>query len=177
MEVENLTFYHGTGAYFAERILRYGSDDDFLVSIGAFDVRRRILKALREVSNLDASSDWQLLTHFSCPGSDYSGLWYPALKHLETGDKLNYEYGAVFVTLNLSNAYRYALNPQRSEFCRAVSESLKVLAAGIVLRIRLLLTIPSLAIYCRIHPSLQSSKLLASGLIASEKQSAQSPSP
>jgi hypothetical protein len=63
------------------------------------------------------------------PGSEHSGLWVSALRQLEeSNDGTLVEYGHFFTTLNIANAYRYAIcNPYRSEFIRVLAESLRVL--------------------------------------------------
>jgi hypothetical protein len=64
------------------------------------------------------------------PGTELSSLWWPALGRLvapQRGRSL-FEYGSFFVTLNLANAYRYAVNnPYRSEFLQVLAESLRFL--------------------------------------------------
>ena len=129
MQTENLTFYHGTGRAAADAILHSGAQDRWLKEIGAFDLGRAILTALRNHAGIAGPhEDMKLCFAFNgLPGSEYSSLWKPALSELDGGGPSHFQYGHFFATLNIGNAYRYALNPYRSEFIRAIAESIRLL--------------------------------------------------
>jgi hypothetical protein len=81
-------------------------------------------------ASLRSEDDFQL--HFAFngrPGADASALWTPALRELDYPDDSSYfTYSHFYATLNIANAYRYAIpNPYRSEFILALAESLKIL--------------------------------------------------
>src|SRR5665213_1584426 len=128
MQTEGLTFYHGTGRTAADSIFESGAQDRRLKEIGAFDLGRAILNALRRHAGVCENEDWKLHTAFeSLPGAEYSTLWLSAFRELDGGGQSHFEYGHFFATLNIANAYRYALNPYRSEFAQAIAESIKLL--------------------------------------------------
>jgi hypothetical protein len=128
MQTEHLTFYHGTGRDAADAILEFGAQDNRLKEIGAFDLGRAILRRLRSHATISHEEDIRL--HFAfgkAPGAEYSTLWLSAFRGLDGGGQSHFEYGHFFATLNMGNAYRYALNPYRSEFLQAIAESMKLL--------------------------------------------------
>src|SRR6185437_6104746 len=128
MEAEELIFYHGTAKDAAEAILESGAKDTRFKEIGAFDLGQAILTALRSHAGIGENEDEKL--HFvfgNRPGAEYSTLWLPAFRRLDGDGQSHFEYGYFFATLNIGNAYRYALNPYRSEFVRAIAESTKLL--------------------------------------------------
>lgn len=90
---------------------------------------KRLYRAMLSKAKLGKENAYWLRTAFKAPGMEYSTLWMPAFEGLENPNASKmFQYGHVFVTLNISNAYRYALgNPYRLEFIRAIAESLKVL--------------------------------------------------
>jgi hypothetical protein len=119
---------------------RYGSDSGechfevrragfFFQEIGARELGREIRRALLDCAGLSSDEDWRLHSAFTVPGSEYSHLWVPAFRQLEYPEDASLlEYGHFFATLNIANAYRYAIaNPYRPEFIQAIGESLKVL--------------------------------------------------
>jgi hypothetical protein len=129
MRTEDLTFYHGTGASAARAILASGSRDSLFEEIGARTLGREIRRALLAHWTLSPGEEWRLHFLATGPGTEQSSLWVPALRQLdEPGNPSLVEYGHFFVTLNIGNAYNYAIgNPYRSEFILALAESLKVL--------------------------------------------------
>jgi hypothetical protein len=131
VNTENLTFFHGTGVAAAHAILTSGSRDSLFEEIGACALGREILQALMEHARLKPDEGWRLGSVFQGPGSEYSSLWGPVLRQLDQPEALSvWEFGHFFVTANIANAYRYAIgNPYRSEFIRALAESLMVLNA------------------------------------------------
>jgi hypothetical protein len=128
MNTEEITFYHGTGAEAAEKVLRYGAKDRLFHEIGAFDLGRLIRHALLTIASVEPKHDYLLHQLFESAGSKHSGLCVPALQQVDCPQENSvFDYGSFFVTMNISNAYRYALSPYRSEFIRVLAESLKVL--------------------------------------------------
>jgi hypothetical protein len=129
MLIEDLTFYHGTGRVAAQSILEGGSRDLLFEEMGAWNLGREIRRALLKNANLSPGEDSKLHFEFKgAPGREYSTLWVSALRQLdENNDQSHFQYGHFFATLNIANAYRYAMNPYRSEFIQALAESLKVL--------------------------------------------------
>jgi hypothetical protein len=131
MRTEDLNFYHGTGAIAARAILASGSRDSLFEEIGARTLGREIRRTLLAHYALSPDEDWRLHSLATGPGSESSSLWVSALRQLDEPSYNNQslvEYGHFFVTLNIGNAYRYAIgNPYRSEFIRVLAESLKVL--------------------------------------------------
>jgi hypothetical protein len=128
METEHLSFYHGTGTDAAEAILKFGSRDDYLEDIGAFELGQLILSALRHHAGINERDDINLHSAFSdLPGAEYSVLWASAFKNLNGAGRTHFEYGHFYATLNIGNAYRYALSPYRSEFMLAIAEGMKLL--------------------------------------------------
>jgi hypothetical protein len=127
---EDLTFYHGTGRVAARSILKYGARNLLFEEIGARNLGREIRRALLTNANLSPGEDFKLHFEFKgAPGREYSGLWVPALHQLdEARDESHFQYGHFFATLNIANAYRYAMSPYRSEFIQVLAESLKVLS-------------------------------------------------
>ena len=128
-QTEDLNFYHGTGKAAARAIFEARSGVPPLEEIGAFDVGREIRQALLRHAGLSQHEDWKLHFAFKVPGQDYSSLWAPALRQLaENADRSHFAYGHFFATLNIANAFRYAIgNPYRSEFVRVLAKSLEVL--------------------------------------------------
>jgi len=127
VQTENLIFYHGTGSDAAQAILGSRAKPQ-LKEIGAFKLGQDILRALRTHAKVTPDEDAKL--HFvfkGRPGAEYSDLWLPAFKGLDSDDYRHFKYGHFFATLNIANAYRYALNPYRSEFLRAIAESIELL--------------------------------------------------
>jgi len=130
MQTEHLTFYHGTGDDAARAISQSGARDSLFDEIGARALGQEIRMALLTHAKVTPNEDFRL--HFAfegLPGSEYSSLWVPALRELdESRGGSHYSYGQFFATLNIANAYRYAIgNPYRSEFIRLIAECLKLL--------------------------------------------------
>jgi hypothetical protein len=132
VRTEELTFYHGTDERAARAILTSGARHSIFEEIGARALGREIRSALLETYSLSPKEDWRLHFLVKGPGSDSSGLWVSALRQLDDPqDKSLIEYGHFFATLNIGNAYRYAIdNPYRSEFILALAESLKILESA-----------------------------------------------
>lgn len=125
MQTEELSFYHGTGEAAARAILTSGSRDSLFEEIGARRLGREIWRAILAHWRLSSAEGWKL--HY-VSDSELSALWVPALRQLdEPNEQSLIEYGHFFTTLNIGNAYRYALNPYRSEFIQVLAEGLKVL--------------------------------------------------
>jgi hypothetical protein len=129
-DTQDLVFYHGTSSWAARSILLHGGDSKFFERIGAFELGRQIHAALLEWAGVNQAESWKMFSALQGPGSELSSLWWPALGRLvapQEGRSL-FEYGCFFVTLNLANAYRYAVNnPYRSEFLQVLAESLRFL--------------------------------------------------
>jgi hypothetical protein len=125
-DTHDLVFYHGTSSWAARSILLHGADSKLFERIGAFALGRQIHAALLEWAGVSQAESWKMMLALQGPGSELSSLWWPALERLAAphGRSL-YDYGSFFVTLNLGNAYRYAVNnPYRSEFLQVLAESL-----------------------------------------------------
>jgi hypothetical protein len=124
---EDFTFYHGTGSIAAKAILVSSSNDSLFEEIGAFELGRQIYRALSKYA--DFGSALGFYSVFS--GLPHALLCKLALQDLDgNNDRSHFKYGHFFVTLNIANAYRYAIaNPYRSEFMFALAESLNVLKA------------------------------------------------
>jgi hypothetical protein len=129
MQTEDLTFYHGTGRVAAQSILECGARNLLFEEMGACNLGREIRRALLTNANLSPGQDSRLHFEFKgAPGREYSTLWVPALYELDDArDESHFQYGHFFATLNIANAYRYAMTPFRSEFIQVLAESLKVL--------------------------------------------------
>ena len=108
--------------------LEFGAKDSFFAEVGARELGREIRRALLDCAGVSSDEDWRLHFAFTVPGSEYSHLWAPAFRQIEyPEDSSLLEYGHFFATLNIANAYRYAIgNPYRS-FILAIKQSLKVL--------------------------------------------------
>ena len=129
IHTEHLVFYHGTSSAAGRAIINEGVRTSVFEDNGAKDLGREIRKALFDCAKLSPGQDAHLHFAFKGPGSEYSSLWVPALRDLDTADgRTAFGYGHFYATLNVGNAYRYAIgNPYRSEFLLAIAESLKVL--------------------------------------------------
>lgn len=127
MQTKDLIFYHGTGRTAAQAILASGARDSLFEEMGAYALGRKILHALRAHAHLSPIDDFKLHHAFTGPGMELSSLWVPALSRLDSNGQSYFEYGHFCATLNIANAYRYAINPYRSEFIQALAEALKVL--------------------------------------------------
>jgi hypothetical protein len=129
MQTEALTFYHGTGRAAARSILECGARNLLFEEMGAWNLGREIRRALLQNANLSPAEDSRLHFEFKgAPGREYSTLWVSALRQLDDArDESHFQYGHFFATLNIANAYRYAMTPYRSEFIQVLAESLKVL--------------------------------------------------
>ncbi len=128
MNTESMTFFHGTGKSAAEAIISGGSNESLFHDMGAFALGREIRHALLNHAGIPPEHDYLLHT-LKGPGSEHSVLWVSALSQIDQRkDQSLFEYGHFFATLNLTNAYRYAIaNPYRSEFLQAIAESLRLL--------------------------------------------------
>jgi hypothetical protein len=115
----DLTFYHATSEVAARSILELGARN-VLRDLGAQELGRRIWDAFAKhggVENL-----------YSIAKNEAEHLSLTALEPSDPSAKGLFSYGAFFVTLNLGNAYRYALNnPFRSEFLRALHGGVSLL--------------------------------------------------
>jgi len=121
IEKRGLTFFHGTSTAAAIDILSSGARDA-LGEIGCRELASEILTALLKHGN-----EWELNQRFSRARCESPGLM--ALRSMHDRDRQGqYAYGHFFATLNIGNAYRYAVgNPLRSEYLLTISDSLKIL--------------------------------------------------
>ena len=126
---EDLIFYHGTSAAAGLAIIKEGTRSSVFDENGAKNLAREILSALLDCAKLSPGEESRLHFAFNGPGSEYSTLWVSALRDQDKADgRTAFGYGHFYVTLNIGNAYRYAIgNPYRSEFLLAIAMSLKVL--------------------------------------------------
>jgi hypothetical protein len=124
INTRELRFFHGTGAIAAASILLEGSRNP-LDQMGWRALASDLWSALLKLGTEAELFSWYL---------EYEDLYNsPGLSALrsayahEEGHLL--VYGQFFATLNIGNAYRYALgNPLRSEFLSPISVGLKLLA-------------------------------------------------
>jgi hypothetical protein len=115
----DLTFYHATSEVAARSILEVGARN-VLRDLGAQELGRRIWDAFAKHGGIE--------NLYSIAKDEAEHLSLSALKPSDASTKGLFSYGDFSITLNLGNAYRYALNnPFRSEFLRALHGGLSLL--------------------------------------------------
>jgi len=138
MRTEHFTFYHGTSAVSAERIIVEGIKVEYLTSLGAVSYAKNFASLILAHLRLDGHSTWEIdkaLCDSAVISSIDAGsydLWLKSLPYiLGAKSKAYFDYGSFFVTGSRAVAYRYAVgNRYRSEFIRSLAGGIEV-AKGI----------------------------------------------
>ena len=122
INVDELVFFHGTGAYQAQRLVCEGSKD-LLAEVGAYEVAQQVCD---ELSRVFCVRDPDVHSLVKAAGDVEVS---PFLTWVLHKDRTNlFRYGEFFVTLNFAVACRYALRTKRSEFLSSLAVGLEILS-------------------------------------------------